>query len=83
MGYVTKKELIDGLKSEGVFTSDELSFIEASISKDKISDEAILKLNIINVFEQKGILKRFYDFCDSRGYFPKWLDNVKGGLDRI
>ena len=30
MGYITKKELIEQFKSEGLFTTDELTFIEKS-----------------------------------------------------
>lgn len=82
MGYITKSELIEQLEGERIFTSEELAFIEKSLDKDKLNDEAILKLNIINQFEQKGILRRFYNFCDKKRYFPRWLENVETGLDK-
>ena len=83
MGYITKKELIEQFKSEGIFTTDELTLVNKSLDKDKLNDEAILKLDVITLFEQKGILKRFYDFCKKRNYFPKWLKNVEAGLDKV
>lgn len=83
MGYITKKELIEQFKSEGFFTTDELTFIEKSLDKDKLNDEAILTLDVINLFEKKGVLKRFYDFCKKKTYFPRWLENVEAGLDKV
>lgn len=83
MGHILKKELIEQFKSEGFFTTDELTLVNKSLDKDKLNDEAILKLDVINLFEQKGILKRFYDFCKKKSYFPKWLENVEAGLDKV
>ena len=83
MGYITKKELIEQFKSEGLFTTDELTFIEKSLDKDKLNDEAILTLDVINLFEKKGVLKRFYDFCKKKTYFPRWLENVEAGLEKV
>lgn len=83
MGYITKKELIEQLKSEGIFTTDELTLVDKSLDKDKLNDEAILKLDVINLFEQKGILKRFYDFCKKKSFFLEWLKNVEAGLDKV
>ena len=83
MGYILKKDLIEQFKSEGIFTTEELTLVNKSLDKDKLNDEAILKLDVINLFEQKGILNRFYDFCKKRNYFPKWLKNVEAGLDKV
>jgi len=83
MGYITKKELIEQFKSEGIFTTEELTLVDKSLDKDKLNDEAILKLDVTNLFEQKGILKRFYDFCKNKSYFPEWLKNVEAGLDKV
>lgn len=83
MGYIVKKELIKQLQGEGIFTTDELTFIEKSLDKDKLNDEAILTLDVINLFEKKGVLKRFYDFCKKKTYFPRWLENVEAGLDKV
>ena len=83
MGYVTKEELMDSLSSEGQFKSDELAFMKNSLIEDKSLKDTILKLSVINIFEEKGILTRFYSICKEHSYFPLWLDNVEKGIDYV
>ena len=77
MGYVTKKELMEILSMENVFTDKELSLIDRCIIVDKIYNDTRLGLNEINTLEKEGILNRFHKACKRHGFFPKWLENVK------
>ncbi len=83
MGYVEKDVLMEVLTSEGGFTDAELSFINKTLTEDKLKEDTILKLIDINVFEKKGILKRFYQVCKNHCYFPQWLENIEKGIDQI
>lgn len=83
MGYITKEELIDELKSRNLFTEVELCVIKELITIDKIYNDTVLTSKSINGLEQKGLLKRFYEFCEEYSYFPKWVSNIKMGKDNI
>ncbi len=83
MGYIKKSELMEVLTVEGGFTSEELSFISDTLTECKLYDDTILKLIDINAFEEKGILKKFYNVCNNHGYFPKWLENIRRGIGHI
>ena len=71
------------LTIEGGFTNEELSFISDTLTECKLYEDTILKLIDINVFEEKGMLKKFYNVCNNHGYFPKWLENVRRGIDHV
>lgn len=83
MGYVTKEELMESLKSEGGFNQEELDFIDHAIGvcQNVYDGEAILSLINLNDFEDKGLLKRFQKVCAAHRYFPEWLDNWEKGAD--
>ncbi len=84
MGYVDKTTLIEELIICQLFTPAEIDYFKNLITVDKIYDnEAILKLPAINTLEKLGILKRFYDICKRKGYFPDWLRAVETGKDAI
>ncbi len=71
------------LTSEGGFTDAELSFIDKTLTEDELKESAILELVDINKFEEKGILKRFYQVCVNHCYFPQWLKNIEKGIDHV
>lgn len=83
MGYVLKEKLMEVLSNESNLTQEDLSYIKKSLVKDKLYDDTLLKLNVINQFEQRGILREFYNVCKAHGYFPQWLKNVEEQKDFI
>ena len=84
MGYTSKENLMEKVSTSNVFTEDEKRFIEESIETHReLGDDVVLKLGTLNEMERKGMLQKFYDFCDKNSFFPQWVINVKNGKDRI
>lgn len=82
MGYIEKKELIEKLKTNGSFSSDEINLLDRLIEKDRIREnEAILKEWAIAELEENGLRDKFLNFCKTNGLFPQWVDNAKKGID--
>ena len=84
MGYTSKENFMEKVKMSSVFTNSELEYINRSIETHKeLGDDIVLKLGTINEMETMGILERFYNICKENGFFPKWTENVKNGIDHI
>lgn len=84
MANTTKENLMQEITAACVFSNTELKFIEESIEAHKeLGGEAVLKLGTLNEMEAMGILQKFYDICEKNHFFPKWIENVKNGLDHI
>lgn len=82
MGYIEKKELIEKLKLDGSFSTEEIAFIDKVVEKDKIrEDEAMLKEWAITELEEKGLRERFLKFCEKNGLFQGWIENAQKGID--
>lgn len=82
MGYIEKKELIEKLKLDGNFSSEEIALINELIEKDKIREnEAVLKEWAITKLEERGLRNKFLKFCTDNGLFPKWVENARNGID--
>jgi hypothetical protein len=82
MGYVEKKELIEKLKTNVSFSSDEINLLDRLIEKDRIREnEAVLKEWAISELEEKGLRDKFLSFCEANGLFPQWVDNARKGID--
>ena len=83
MGYITKKELMEKLSTESLFSYDQLSLIDEYILIDKIYDDTKLDSKAIETFAKEGILKLFYTFCKKHYFFPQWLKNVDEGKESL
>ena len=82
MGYIEKKELIEKLKLDGSFSTEEIAFIDKVVEKDKIrEDEAMLKEWAITELEEKGLRDKFLKFCEENSLFLQWVVNAKNGID--
>lgn len=82
MGYIEKKELIEKLKLDGSFSTEEIAFIDKVVEKDKIrEDEAMLKEWAITELEEKGLRDKFLKFCEENSLFLQWVVNAKKGID--
>ena len=82
MGYIEKKELIEKLRTNVSFSSDEINILDSLIERDTIREnEAILKEWAISVLEEKGLRDKFLSFCEANGLFSQWVDNARKGID--
>ncbi|UKK59212.1 hypothetical protein L6470_12740 [Prevotella communis] len=82
MGYIEKRELIEKLKADRSFTTEEVNLLDSLIEKDRLMDnEAVLKEWTISKLEESGLRNKFLTFCETNGLFPQWVENVKKGID--
>lgn len=82
MGYIEKKELIEKLKTNVSFSSDEINLLDRLIETDRIrEDEAVLNGWAITELEENGLRDKFLNFCKTNGLFPQWVDNAQKGID--
>lgn len=84
MGYTSKENLMEKVMAANVFTDDERKFIEKSIETHReLGDDVVLKLGTVDEMERMGMLGRFYKMCEDNCFFPRWIENVKNGIDHI
>ena len=84
MGYTSKENFMEIVKTANVFTEQELEYIEKSIETHKeLGDDIVLKLGTINEMETMGILGKFYKICKENCFFPRWIENIENGIDHI
>lgn len=82
MGYIEKRELIEKLKTDRNFTTEDVNLLNSLIEKDRLMDnEAILKEWAITKLEENGLRNKFLTFCETNGLFPQWVENAKKGID--
>ena len=82
MGYIEKRELIEKLKADRSFTTEEVNLLDSLIEKDRLMDnEAVLKEWAITKLEESGLRNKFLAFCETNGLFPQWVENAKKSID--
>lgn len=82
MGYITKKGLIEAMRSEGSFSQDVVGIIDNLITTDKIREnEAVMDSHALNELDKNGLREKFLKFCEDKGFFHKWVENVQKGID--
>lgn len=82
MGYIEKRELIEKLKTDRNFKTEEVNLLDSIIEKDRLTDnEAVLKEWAITKLEESGLRNKFLTFCETNGLFPQWVENAQKGID--
>ena len=82
MGTIEKNKLIEDLRLDGNFSTEEITLVDQLIKADKLREnEAIMDSKALTLLEENGLRDKFLNFCKLNGIFSQWVHNSEKGLD--
>lgn len=82
MGTIEKNKLIEDLRLDGNFSTEEITLVDQLIKADKLrGNEAIMDSKALTLLEENGLRDKFLNFCKLNGIFSQWVHNSEKGLD--